>query len=663
MEKEINELTDLINNYNYHYYVLDDPLISDLEFDKLLKKLEELEKKYPHLKRKDSPTVRVGGEAASDFKKITHSVPMLSLSNTYNIQDVYDFDAKIKRGLNITTDIEYECEMKFDGLAVELVYNNGIFIKGSTRGNGIVGEDITENLKTIKTIPLNFSLPIDIEVRGEVVMEKAVFKKLNQDKILNNEKPFANARNAAAGSLRQLDPKETAKRMLTFYAYGIGNSSVIFNKQSNIMDYLKNIGFNISNQRYVAKNIKDSFNFINNTESIRDSLPIDIDGAVLKVNNINLQSKIGNASKYPKWAFAYKYSAKKAISIVNNIIIQVGRTGHITPVAVINPVNINGAVIEKVTLHNQSEIIKKNINIGDEVSVERAGDVIPSITNVTKKNTNTFYKIPDKCPECGSIIDKSETIFYCKNENCPGRLKETIIYAVSKTALDISGLGDQTIEKMIKLGLIHSVLDIFNLTKKDILLIDGFKQKSADNLIDSINKAKNNLTEIKLLNALSIDHVGKTTAKLLLAKYSLLDLINIKTSDKLTEIDGIGPETANSIIEYFKKNQITIPKYIKKAEDSTKLSAKGLSASEPASAVSRTRNGLFGKTFLFTGTLSIPRQNAEKLVEDNGGIIVSSVSNKLNYLICGENPGSKINKAKTIKTIKIISEKEFFDMF
>ncbi|MHB8292244.1 MAG: NAD-dependent DNA ligase LigA [bacterium] len=626
IKKRIDSLTDEINYHNYLYYVLEDPVISDFEFDKLLKELSALEEKYPEYARTDSPAKRVGGKPIDKFSQITHRIPMLSLDNTYSKEDVIEFDRKIKRFLNFPADkdIEYECELKFDGLAIELIYEDGLFTVGSTRGDGVTGEDVTENLKTIRTIPLRLieaeiekekekkgkelisgakmadkeALQADninaanpkkaggspikyLEVRGEVLMDKEGFKKLNKQRLKDNLPLFANPRNAASGSIRQLDSKITAGRNLVMFAYGIGEYSgeLKFSTQFELMHKLKLLGFNINKNTKIAKNIYEALDYYNDIAAKRESFPFDIDGIVIKVNNIELQEKLGELSKTPRWASAYKFLAKQATTVIENIIVSVGRTGVLTPVAILNQVNIGGVEVKRATLHNQDEIAKKNINIGDTVLVERSGDVIPEVVKVLKKagvnladsyNSDSFndssnhsinyianhdsnyYKISGICPCCGSKTVIDGAAIRCMNElACPCQIKASIVHFASKRAMDIEGLGEMIVDKFVENKLIKTVADIYylHLEKDNLEKLEGFGKKSIENLLNSIEKSKN-IAYDRFIFALGIRHVGEHIAFLLIKYFKDIDGIKNALLEDLNSKFGIGEEIAKSIYNF-----------------------------------------------------------------------------------------------------------------
>jgi DNA ligase (NAD+) len=673
IKKRIDELAGEINYHNYRYYVLDDPVISDYEFDNLLKELLSLEKKYPEFTGPDSPSKRVGGIPIAKFAQVTHRIPMLSLDNTYSKDEVIEFDQKVKRFLDFPKDqgIEYECELKFDGLAIELVYENGIFIRGSTRGDGFTGEDVTANLRTIYSIPLKLLNNEDnhlkllnnednhqvfkyLEVRGEVLMDKESFKKLNERRLKDNLPLFANPRNAASGSIRQLDPKITAQRNLTMFAYGTGESSgpFKFNTQFELIEKLKTLGLNINKNMKVAKNINEAIQFFDDVSSKRESLPYDIDGIVIKVNDISLQQKLGELSKSPRWATAYKFSARQATTEIEDIIISVGRTGVLTPVSILRPVNVGGVEVKRATLHNQDEIIKKNINIGDRVLIERSGDVIPEVVKVVLKGKNNkYFKLPGICPCCGSEAAVDGAAIRCMNElSCPCQIKASIVHFASKRAMDIEGLGDRIVDKLVENKFIKDVGDIYYLKKEDLEQLEGFGEKSAKNILNSIEKSKD-ISYDKFIYALGIRHVGEHIAFLLVEYFNDIKVIENASIEDLTSKFGIGEEIANSIYNFFRlKTNISVI---------DKLFRAGVNPHNIISSKAGGSSLISGKSFLFTGALvNFTRDEAEGLVKERGAVVEKTVKKSLDYIVTGDEPGSKYEKAVKLN-LRIINEDEF----
>ncbi len=659
-KKRIDELTDAINYHNYRYYMLEDPVISDFEFDRLIKELAALENTYPQYVRDDSPSKRVGGAVSEKFGQVRHNIPMLSLDNTYSRDEVAEFDAKIKRflGYPATEEIEYECELKFDGLAVELIYRDGIFVQGSTRGDGVTGEDVTANLKTINTIPLKLQKNIGyIEVRGEVLMDKKGFKRLNEERLKEGSSLFANPRNAASGSIRQLDPEVTSKRNLIMFAYGTGGYSkeIIFETQFEMMNFLRAAGININKNVAVVKGISGAIDFFDGVAKKRESLPFEIDGIVIKVNDLKLQERLGEISKSPRWATAYKFSAKQEVSEITGIEVSVGRTGILTPVAILKPVNIGGVVVKRATLHNQDEINKKNINIGDGVLVERSGDVIPEVVKVISKGGNSGpFKLPELCPCCGSLTVIDGAAHRCMNElSCPCQIKGTIVHFASKRAMDIEGLGEKIVDKLVEKGLIKNVADIYYLKKGDLSGLEGFGEKSEENLFNSIEKSKN-ISYDRFIYALGIRHVGEHIADLLVKYFGGIEGIKSAGIEELSSRFGIGEEIGKSIFNFFRtgSNTAVIERLFKA----------GVSPHIVNVSAYAGYGKIAGKSFIFTGGLKdFTRDEAENSVKEMGGIVEKTVKKKLDYVVAGNEPGSKYDKAVKLK-LNIINEEEFKEL-
>ena len=658
-KKRIDELVDSLNYHNYRYYMLDDPVISDFEFDKLMRELSDLERKYPQFVRQDSPSKRVGGAVSEKFSQVKHNLPMLSLDNAYSREEVLEFDAKVKRFLGYAGEenIEYECELKFDGLAVETVYKNGIFVQGSTRGDGVTGEDVTANLRAINTIPLRLLKDIEyIEVRGEVLMDKKSFKSLNEERLKEGLSLFANPRNAASGSIRQLDPDITKKRNLIMFAYGVGGYSIkdesVFTTQFDMMNFLKTAGININKNIKVVKRISGAVNFFDEIAGLRESLPFEIDGIVIKVNDIGLQKKLGEISKSPRWAVAYKFSAKQEVSDIIDIEVSVGRTGILTPVAILKPVNIGGVSVKRATLHNQDEIGKKNINIGDKVLVERSGDVIPEVVKVISKGVyGGAFNLPEFCPCCGSLAVIDGAAHRCMNElACPCQIKGAIVHFASKRAMDIEGLGEKIVDKLAEKGLIKNVADIYYLKRGDLSGLEGFGEKSEENLFNSIEKSKN-ISYDRFVYALGIRHVGEHIADLLVRYFGDIDGIKKADIEELSSKYGIGEEIGRSIYNFFRLDS--------NVEVVNRLFNAGVSPYKPEIKSVQENNPVSGKSFIFTGTLKdFTRGEAENIVKAAGGIIEKTIKKKLDYVVAGSDPGSKYDKAVKLN-LKIIGEEEF----
>ena len=659
IKKIIKKLRSLIEKHNYHYYILDDPLVSDNEWDNLFKELESIEQEYPELVEKDSPTQRVGAKPIDNFKTIKHRTPMLSLSNAMSNDELILFDERMKKLLNSSNDIEYMAEPKLDGIGVELIYEGGVFATGLTRGDGFEGEDITQNLRTIRSLPLKLlgqEHPKLLEIRGEVFIRKKDFKKLNKDQESNNSQLFANPRNAAAGSLRQLDPSITAKRPLSIYCYEPGISQGIEYKTHD--DFLKNIAdFGLPVNPLIEKiiGIKNIIRYHNNLEKNRGKLECEIDGTVFKINNYSERKKAGSRSRSPRWAIAGKFKAQQATSIIKDIIIQVGRTGALTPVARVKPVFVSGVTVSNVTLHNQDEIDRKDIRLGDKVLIERSGDVIPKIVKVIEReNQNSLkFKIDNICPSCGQKTRKQddEAIIRCNNFYCPSQVLGRIQHYCSKLAMNIEGLGEKIVEQLIENKLVKNIDDLYLIKKNEISKLDGLGERSAKNIIDSINNSKET-TFSKFVYALGIRNVGEHTSKLLEKKFKGdMDRFKNATEIGLLEVDEIGEIVARSIVSFWKdeKNSTMVQNCLNR----------GVIINRPIDSLS---NQFSDKVFVFTGTLSMmSRKDAKALVEGSGGQTKNSITKKTTYLVAGENSGSKLDKAKELG-ISILSEKDFIDL-
>ena len=653
------ELRKLIEKHNYHYYILDDPLISDGEWDNLFKELESIETKYPELIDNNSPTQRVGVKPLDSFETITHRKPMLSLSNAMNNNELTLFDERIKKLLETNTNIEYMAEPKLDGIGVELIYEKGIFSAGLTRGDGFEGEDITQNLRTIRALPLKLlgdKIPRLLEVRGEVFIGKNEFIKLNKNQEVINKQLFANPRNAAAGSLRQLDPNITASRPLSIYCYEPGViEGVEYKTHDEFLIHITKLGLPVNNLIKKVVGIKNIIEYHTDLELIRDQLGYEIDGTVFKVNNYSNREKAGFRSRSPRWAIAGKFKAQQTTSTIISITIQVGRTGALTPVARVKPVFVSGVTVTNVTLHNQDEIDRKDIRVGDKVLIERSGDVIPKIVKVVgrdKKNAQKF-KIDTLCPSCGQKTKKQndEAIMRCINSSCPAQVQGRIQHYCSKLAMNIEGLGDKIVAQLIDNHLIKNIDDLYSIKKNKISSLDGLGDKSATNIIDSINKSKKT-TFARFIYALGIRNVGEHTAKLLEKKYnSDLETFIIAEESELLEINEIGKIVAKSIVEFWNnKNNLTIV---------NNCIERGVVIEQIKESSS---NSLDGEIFVFTGSLNlINRNNAKTMVDNAGGQTKNSITKTTTYLVAGENSGSKLEKAKQLG-ISTLSEKEFLEL-
>jgi DNA ligase (NAD+) len=659
IRKRVEKLREEIEYHNYRYYILDQPEISDAQYDRLMRELEKLEEQYPELRNPNSPTQRVGAPPLEEFEIVRHTIPMLSLANAFDETEAKEFDKRVKKFLGTSSDIEYVTEPKLDGLAVELVYERGQFAVGSTRGDGVNGENITQNLRTIKTIPLQLirkeiSVPERLEVRGEVIIQLKRFRDLNQKREELGEPLFANPRNAAAGSVRQLDSKITVARPLEIYCYGIGEvRGRTFKSHWEILQTLSKWGLRINPNIRRCKHIEDVIAYYHEVNEKREKLPYEIDGIVIKVNQLDHQTRLGEISRSPRWALAFKFQPKQETTKIQDIIVQVGRTGALTPVAVMEPVKVGGVEVSRATLHNQDEIDKKDVRIGDTVVIQRAGDVIPEVVQVIEsKRTGKEkkFRMPSKCPVCGAEVIKEEAIHRCIGLDCPAQLKGRIKHFASKRAMDIEGLGVKLIDQLVDKGLVKDVADIYYLEKEQLIELERMADKSAQNIIDAIEASKTKPLS-KFLYALGIRHVGETTAEDLARRFSRLDDFFHLSEETLREVEGIGPEVSASVYQFFrdKKNKESIER-LKKA---------GVTVIEPKV---KGKAKLAGKTFMFTGALkSLGRDEARNIVESLGGMTVSTVSKKVDFVVFGEDPGSKFDKAKELG-IKTLTEEEFKKM-
>jgi len=657
--KKIEELRKEINHHNYLYYVLNRPEISDAEYDRLMAELISLESQFPDLITPDSPTQKVGAPPKEEFGKITHLAPMLSLDSCLDEKEVEDFDRRVKRELGIE-DVEYIVEPKFDGLSVELVYEKGIFVRGSTRGDGQVGEDVTDNLKTVRPVPLKLregkvKIPELLAVRAEVVMKIKDFEKLNEEMIKKGEPPFANPRNAASGSLRQLDPRITAERKLDIFFYDIlAVEGIKLHSQWEVLNTLPEWGLKVSSDIKKCRNIEELYEYHHVMEAKRETLDFEIDGIVVKVNQFEYQSHLGIKTRSPRWAVAYKFRPKEEVTRIKDIIAQVGRTGILTPVAILEPVKIGGVTVTRATLHNQDEIDRKDIRIGDKVVVIRAGDVIPEIkarVHVEGEKRKGKYHLPNKCPICGAEVVREGAYYRCTGGlSCSAQLKESLRHFASKGAMNIDGLGKKLVDKFVEEGIIQSPVDLYHLKKEEIARLEGMGDKSAQNLLDSIEKSKE-IELARFIYALGIPLVGEHLARVLVQHYQSLEKLGSASEEELMEIKEIGPESARSIVRFFRQ------------EGNKKVIEGLLKAGIKFKEIKREKPPKFaGLKFVFTGKLeSFSREEAKKIVEEFGGIASSSISKETDYLVVGEDPGSKLDKAKKLG-VKIISEKEFKEL-
>ena len=650
----MDELIDIINEASIKYYVDDNPSITDQEYDDYYNELLKLEEKYPDLKRSDSPTLRVGGKVVDKFEKVTHESPMLSFDDIFNEDEIVLFDERIKKTCPNAT---YTLEPKMDGLSGSLLYEKGVLKRAATRGDGLIGENITHNVETIKSVPLRLNKELDIEVRGEIYMSKASFEKCNKEKEKRGENLFANPRNAAAGSVRQLDSKIAAKRNLDFMAYFIPNPDKYGIKtQGESLAFLKKLGFKTNyNLNGLAKNINDIINYIDDLGSKRPNLPFEIDGVVLKVNSLEDEAKLGFTERVPRWGIAYKFPAEEVLTTLKEIKFTVGRTGKITPNALFSPVHVAGSVISKATLHNEDYCLDKDVRVGDVISIRKAGDVIPEVVEV-KKERRTGKEVPFKmienCPMCASKLVKEDANYFCKNDLCPARKMEGLIHFASRNTMNIDGLGERIIEDFYNMGFIKSISDIYLLSnhKEDLIELEGFGEKSVNNLLESIENSKNNSLE-KVLFALGIRHVGKKTAKILAKRYKNIDNIINVNIDELTNVNDIGEIIAKSVKTYFDD-----PLNLKLIEDLKKL---GLNFEYKNDSSDDTLSGM---TFVLTGTLEkYKREELTKILEDKGAKVTSSVTKKTTGVIVGDKPGSKYDKALKLG-VKIYKEEDVLNI-
>ncbi len=666
MEKKIESLREKIRHHEYRYYVLDDPEIADAEFDALMNELKRLEAEHPELVTPDSPTQRVGGKPREGFVKAKHSSPMLSLDNAYSEEELRDWERRVHElsGRN-SKDLEYMCELKLDGMSLALVYSDGRLQRGITRGDGSVGEDVTANVRTVRSIPLVIAkdelkkagIAADFEVRGEMLMPLAAFRKLNEERERQGLAVFANPRNFTAGTVRQLEPSITAQRRMDFFAYFLlKDGQTFFDRQSKAMDAMELAGFKVNPNRKLAKNLDEVWKFIQSWEAKREALPYEIDGIVIKVDRAAWQRELGFTGKAPRWAIAYKYAARGAVTQIEDILVQVGRTGKLTPVAALKPVPIGGTTVSRATLHNMDEIERLGVKIGDWVEVERGGDVIPKVVKVVEDTGpnnehprgNKQFVMPEHCPVCGGNVVRTpgEVDHRCVNANCPAKLQGTILHFASRHVMDIDGLGEALVNQLTERGLVKNVADLYKLTKDDLLQLERMGEKSAENVLAEIEASKKLPLE-RVIYGLGIRFVGERTAQFLAEHFGSLDAIMKASAEELEEVNEVGPRIAESIVEYFadEHNLILVSDLRKagltftgrKKEKGTKLT---------------------GKTFVLTGTLARhTRDEAKKMIEDAGGRVSGSVSKKTDYVVAGSDAGSKLDKARGLG-VTVIGEAE-----
>jgi DNA ligase (NAD+) len=659
IKKEIEKLREKLRHHEYRYYVLDDPEISDAAYDKLMQRLQALEAAYPELVTPDSPTVRVGGTPREGFQTVRHARAMLSLDNAFSYDALRDFDRRVREGIG-QEKIEYVAEHKFDGLSISLQYAGGKLVRGVTRGDGTTGEDVTPNVKTIRSIPLQMDaaalkkakLPSDFEVRGEVLMTRKAFEALNRQQEQIGGKIFVNARNSAAGAVRVLDPSITAARRLDFFAYYLFvDGKVPFAKHSDSLAALKQLRFRASDDWKLCNGIDAVIAYCDDWDAKREKLPYEIDGVVIKVNSTAIQNELGFTSKAPRWAIAFKYPARQETTVVNDIIVQVGRTGALTPVAVLEPVQVGGVTVSRSTLHNMDEVERLGVQIGDTVLIERAGEVIPHVLKVVKEGKNRKpFRMPKHCPECGSTIHhvEGEVAYRCVNAACPAKRKESLLHFASRHAMNIDGLGDKIVDQLVDKGLVKDVADLYSLKEDDVAALDRMAEKSAQNLLEEIEGSKKN-SLARLIYALGIFSVGERTGQLLAEHFSSLEELASAKEEQLEAVHEVGPKVAASIVEFF-------------SEPANRQLIKRLHKAgvHPTAEKRQVKSQKFaGKSFVFTGGLgNRSREEAGELVQQHGGKVSGSVSKKTDYVVVGTDPGSKYEKAKELG-VTILTESEF----
>ena len=659
IKKEIEGLREKLRHHEYRYYVLDDPEISDAAYDKLMQKLQALEAAYPELVTPESPTVRVGGTPREGFQTVRHARAMLSLDNAFSYDALRDFDRRVREGIG-TEKIEYIAEHKFDGLSISLQYAGGKLVRGVTRGDGTTGEDVTPNVKTIRSIPLQMDaaalkkakLPSDFEVRGEVLMTRKAFEALNRQQELSGGKIFVNARNSAAGAVRVLDPSITAARRLDFFAYYLFvDGKVPFPKHSDSLGALKQLRFRASDDWKPCNGIDAVIAYCDDWDAKREKLPYEIDGVVIKVNSTAIQNELGYTAKAPRWAIAFKYPARQETTVVNDIIVQVGRTGALTPVAMLEPVQVGGVTVSRSTLHNMDEVERLGVQIGDTVLIERAGEVIPHVLKVVKEGKNRKpFRMPKNCPECHSAIHhvEGEVAYRCVNAACPAKLKESLLHYASRHAMNIDGLGDKIVDQLVDKGLVKDVADLYALKEGDVAALERMAEKSAQNLLEEIEGSKKN-SLARLIYALGIFSVGERTGQLLAEHFSSLEELAVAKEEQLEAVQEVGPKVAASIVEFF--SEPANRQLIKR------LNKAGVHPTAEKREVKSQK--LAGKSFVFTGGLANrSREEAGELVQQHGGKVSGSVSKKTDYVVVGTDPGSKYDKAKELG-VTILTESEF----
>ncbi|MED4829975.1 NAD-dependent DNA ligase LigA [Bacillus atrophaeus] len=655
-KRRAEDLRSTINQYSYEYYTLDEPSVPDSEYDKLMQELLDLEEEHPDLRTPDSPTQRVGGAVIDAFQKVRHGTPMLSLGNAFNAEDLRDFDRRVRQAVG--DDVAYNVELKIDGLAVSLRYEDGYFVRGATRGDGTTGEDITENLKTIRNIPLKMKRNLSIEVRGEAYMPKRSFEALNEERLKKEEEPFANPRNAAAGSLRQLDPKIAAKRNLDIFVYSIAELDEMgVDTQSQGLDFLDEIGFKTNQERKKCGTIDEVIDMIEELQAKRADLPYEIDGIVVKVDSLDQQEELGFTAKSPRWAIAYKFPAEEVVTTLLDIELNVGRTGVITPTAVLEPVKVAGTTVQRASLHNEDLIREKDIRILDKVVIKKAGDIIPEVVNVlTEQRTGQEkeFNMPTTCPECGSELVRieGEVALRCINPECPAQIREGLIHFVSRNAMNIDGLGERVITQLFQEKLVRNVADLYKLTKERVIRLERMGEKSTDNLISSIQKSKENSLE-RLLFGLGIRFIGSKAAKTLAMHFESLDHLKKANKEELLAIDEIGEKMADAVITYFQKEEM-----LELLDELEQLGVNTLYKGPKKVKVEDSDSYFAGKTIVLTGKLEeLSRNDAKAQIEALGGKLTGSVSKNTDLVIAGEAAGSKLTKAEELN-IEVWNEEQ-----
>ena len=659
IEQKTEALREQIRHHEYRYFVLDDPEISDAAFDQLMNQLKKLEAEHPALITPDSPTQRVGGKPREGVVKAAHSSPMLSLDNTYSVDDLRNWERRVHE-LSGRKDIDYVCELKLDGMSLALLYENGRLVRGITRGDGSVGEDVTLNVRTVRSIPLSIpkeklkaaGIPANFEVRGEMLMPLAAFRKMNEDREEKGLSVFANPRNATAGTVRQLEPSIVAQRRLDYFAYMLlREGRTLFDRHWESLKALDAAGFKVNASRKLAKSFEEVWTFIEQEEVKREKLPYEIDGIVIKVDRTALQEELGFTGKAPRWAIAYKYAARAGITQIEGVLVQVGRTGKLTPVAMLKPVPIGGTTVSRATLHNMDEIERLGVKIGDWVEVERGGDVIPKVTRVVEDKDHPrghkVFHMPEKCPVCGTKVVRTEgeVDYRCVNANCPAKLRETILHFASRGVMNIDGMGEALVNQLSDRGLVKDVADIYKLTKADLLSLERMGDKSAQNVLDEIDASKKLPLE-RVIYGLGMRFVGERTAQFLAEHFGSMDALMNASEEELQQVNEVGPRIAQSIAEFFQEK--------KNRELVEELRKAGLTFTG-----TRKERGtkLAGKTFVLTGTLTRPRDLVKKMIEDAGGRVAGSVSKKTDYVVAGTDAGSKLDKAKELG-VSVIGEND-----